>query len=105
MRAFLAFLLIALLALPAAASPACAMPRADSQAAMDHGTMAHSSAPVPKHKSPKPMADHGCIGCATPLQAPFAGAVQTLANGRTTVLQGVIHLMLFAIYLFTTFVP
>ncbi|PZQ23549.1 MAG: ionic transporter y4hA [Sphingopyxis macrogoltabida] len=32
-------------------------------------------------------------------------AVQTLANGRTTVLQGVIHLMLFAIYLFTTFVP
>ena len=32
-------------------------------------------------------------------------ASQTLANGRTTVLQGVIHLMLFAIYLFTTFVP
>jgi len=32
-------------------------------------------------------------------------SVQTLANGRTTVLQGVIHLMLFAIYLFTTFVP
>src|SRR3546814_9156255 len=28
-------------------------------------------------------------------------SVQTLANGRTTVLQGVIHLMLFAIYLFT----
>ena len=32
-------------------------------------------------------------------------SVQTLANGRTTVLQGVIHLMLFAVYLFTTFVP
>ncbi|WP_089216996.1 calcium:proton antiporter [Sphingopyxis indica] len=32
-------------------------------------------------------------------------ASQTLANGRTTVLQGAIHLMLFAIYLFTTFVP
>ncbi len=32
-------------------------------------------------------------------------ASQTLANGRTTVLQGTIHLMLFAIYLFTTFVP
>ena len=32
-------------------------------------------------------------------------ASQTLANGRTTVLQGVIHLMLFAVYLFTTFVP
>lgn len=32
-------------------------------------------------------------------------SVQTLANGRTTILQGVIHLMLFAIYLFTTFVP
>lgn len=32
-------------------------------------------------------------------------SVQTLANGRTTVLQGVIHLMLFGIYLFTTFVP
>ena len=32
-------------------------------------------------------------------------AVQTLANGRTTVLQGVIHLMLFAIYLFMTFMP
>lgn len=32
-------------------------------------------------------------------------SVQTLANGRTTLLQGVIHLMLFAIYLFTTFVP
>ena len=30
---------------------------------------------------------------------------QRPANGRTTVLQGVIHLMLFAIYLFTTFVP
>jgi Ca2+:H+ antiporter len=32
-------------------------------------------------------------------------ASQTLANGRTTVLQGAIHLMLFAVYLFTTFVP
>jgi len=32
-------------------------------------------------------------------------SVQTLANGRTTVLQGAIHLMLFAVYLFTTFVP
>ncbi len=32
-------------------------------------------------------------------------ASQTLANGRTTVLQGVMHLILFAIYLFTTFVP
>ena len=32
-------------------------------------------------------------------------SAQTLANGRTTVLQGVIHLVLFAIYLFTTFVP
>ena len=32
-------------------------------------------------------------------------ASQTLANGRTTVLQGAIHLMLFAIYLYTTFVP
>jgi len=32
-------------------------------------------------------------------------ASQTLANGRTTVLQGTIHLMLFAVYLFTTFVP
>ena len=27
-------------------------------------------------------------------------ASQTLANGRTTVLQGAIHLMLFAVYLF-----
>lgn len=32
-------------------------------------------------------------------------ASQTLANGKTTVLQGVIHLMLFAVYLFTTFIP
>lgn len=32
-------------------------------------------------------------------------ASQTLATGKTTVLQGAIHLMLFAIYLFTTFVP
>ncbi|WP_033075319.1 calcium:proton antiporter [Sphingopyxis sp. MWB1] len=32
-------------------------------------------------------------------------ASQTLANGRTTVLQGTIHLILFAIYLFTTFEP
>ncbi|MEQ8311793.1 MAG: ionic transporter y4hA [Sphingopyxis sp.] len=32
-------------------------------------------------------------------------ASQTLANGRTTVLQGAIHLTIFAVYLFTTFVP
>jgi len=32
-------------------------------------------------------------------------ASHTLANGRTTVLQGTIHLTLFAVYLFTTFVP
>lgn len=32
-------------------------------------------------------------------------ASQTLANGRTTVLQGAIHLTIFAVYLFTTFIP
>jgi len=32
-------------------------------------------------------------------------ASQTLAHGRTTVLQGAIHLTIFAVYLFTTFVP
>ena len=29
----------------------------------------------------------------------------SLATGRTTVLQGVVHLVLFAVYLFTTIVP
>ena len=32
-------------------------------------------------------------------------SVQTLANGRTTVLQGTVHLVLLATYLFTTIVP
>jgi Ca2+:H+ antiporter len=32
-------------------------------------------------------------------------ATLSLGNGRTTVLQGVVHLVLFAVYLFTTIVP
>jgi Ca2+:H+ antiporter len=29
----------------------------------------------------------------------------SLANGRTTILQGVVHLVIFGVYLFTTVVP
>lgn len=32
-------------------------------------------------------------------------AAMSLGTGRTTVLQGVVHLALFAVYLFTTIVP
>ena len=47
----------------------------------------------------------GWMATASLLFLSLIVASQTLANGRTTVLQGTIHLMLFAIYLFTTFVP
>jgi len=32
-------------------------------------------------------------------------ATQSLSTGRTTVMQGTVHLVLFAVYLFTTIVP
>jgi Ca2+:H+ antiporter len=32
-------------------------------------------------------------------------ATLSLGTGRTTILQGVVHLVIFAVYLFTTFVP
>jgi Ca2+:H+ antiporter len=35
----------------------------------------------------------------------IAVAMLTLGTGRTTVMQGVVHLVIFAVYLFTTIVP
>ena len=32
-------------------------------------------------------------------------STQSLATGRTTILQGAVHLTIFAVYLFTTVVP
>ena len=54
-----------------------------------------------------PLRVHGCIiaiSCAG-LMLSLLVAMLSLGTGRTTVLQGVVHLVIFAAYLFTTVVP